>query len=280
MFFEIEYKIKYNYSKPVFLESNEIRIFPRNDLTQKLLDYSINIAPSPASKTFLLDFENNTVLKTWFNGLNQNFEITFNCKVQTLRDNPYDFIVDTENTELPVNYSADIKKHLNNYLDIKKESRLIKDFSDEIKKEAGNNTLKFLTLLSERIHSDFTYQLRKKGYPLAAEETFARKTGSCRDFAVLYMEACRYQGLAARFVSGYQFDEDCRNCAHLHAWTEVYIPGGGWRGYDPVNGIAVANRHIPVVSSCNPSETLPIIGSYRGNDAECDMDYNIRIRTL
>lgn len=266
MLIEVTYNIKYLYTEPVFLESNEIRIFPRNDLAQKLLDYNIEISPDPSIKTFFIDPENNCGLKVWFNGLTEKFELNFNCKVETLRNNPYDYIVDFDRTKLP--YSA-----------IESDSP-VKNFSDKIRKSADNDLLNFLSYLSEKIQREFKYITRESGSPNPAEKTLEDRSGACRDYAVLFMEACKCQGLQARFVSGYIFDDDMQGSSHLHAWAEVYIPGGGWRGYDPVNGIAVADRYIAVAASADPSKVLPVIGCYRSNIGKSKMEYSIKVKAF
>ncbi len=278
MLIEINYEIKYKYTGPVFLESNEIRIFPRNDLTQRLIDYNIEIGPNPSDKTFFMDPEGNSGLKTWFNGLTEDLSINFNCKVQTLRDNPYDFIVDFDSAKLPL--KPDLNQH-NRYLEIQGESREVKDFSDRTREESGSELIRFLPVLAEKIRTDFKYVIREKGPANSAAGTLENKKGACRDFAVLFCEACKYQGLASRFVSGYVFDEDDKNqSSHLHAWSEVYIPGGGWRGFDPVNGIAVSDSHIAVAASYDPSRVIPVTGSYRSNINMSGMDYLIEVKKL
>ena len=95
------------------------------------------------------------------------------------------------------------------------------------------------------------------------------RKGSCRDYAVLFSALCRALGLATRFVSGYYVGVapvDVPNQTHhLHAWVEVYLPGGGWRGYDPTQHEVVAGNHIPLAASCLPEEITPVFGSYRGS---------------
>ena len=84
--------------------------------------------------------------------------------------------------------------------------------------------------------------------------------GSCRDYAVLFMEVCRAMGIPARFVSGYQEGDTEQESRDLHAWAEVYLPGAGWRGYDPTLGLVVSDRHIPLAASAIPSYASAIEG--------------------
>lgn len=266
MLIEINYNIKYEYTQPVFLESNDIRIFPRNDLSQRLMDYKLEINPAPSNQTFFIDLENNTGLKVWFRELTDFFELDFTCRVETLRKNPYDYIVDFDKVKLPYEKTG--------------KNITIQNFSDEIREKSNGEVLGFLSVLSEKIKSEFKYEIREEGLPFTAEKTLKNKSGSCRDFAILFIEACRCQGLQSRFVSGYMFDDDIKDKSYLHAWAEVYVPGGGWRGYDPVNGIASADRHIAIAASDNPLKVLPFIGSYRSNVGKSKMEYSLKLKTF
>jgi transglutaminase-like putative cysteine protease len=98
---------------------------------------------------------------------------------------------------------------------------------------------------------------------------------------VLFVEACRAIGLAARFVSGYQEGDTDSTDRHLHAWAEVYVPGGGWRGYDPTQGLAVADRHITLVASPLSRYAAPISGSFQqSNGAQSTMTYKLTIQGM
>ena len=91
-----------------------------------------------------------------------------------------------------------------------------------------------------------------------------QRQGACRDFAVLFIDACRCVGLAARFVSGYQDAYRSMGKRDLHAWAEVYLPGAGWRGYDPTRGLAVADHHVAVAAAADPQNAAPVTATYRG----------------
>ena len=95
-------------------------------------------------------------------------------------------------------------------------------------------------------------------------QTLAGGTGACRDMAELFVDACRAQGLAARFVSGYCESEVVDAERYLHAWSEVYLLGGGWRGFDLSLGIAVSNRHVAIAHEPSHAAARPYEGSYRG----------------
>jgi transglutaminase-like putative cysteine protease len=133
--------------------------------------------------------------------------------------------------------------------------------AQEISLEVEGNTLSFLSNLNQHIYLNCQYTTRHKGDAWAPAITWNRKEGSCRDLAVLFMDVCRAVGIATRFVSGYQEGDPDTEDYHLHGWVEAYIPGGGWRGYDPTHGLAVADRHISLVASAFPRYTIPVSGA-------------------
>ena len=120
-------------------------------------------------------------------------------------------------------------------------------------------------------------ETRDHGAPLPPSITFQKKRGACRDLVLLFMAVCRRFGLASRFVSGYQEGDPDMEQRHLHAWAEVYIPGGGWRGYDPSHGLVVADRHIALAASYAPEGTAPVKGSFRGTGVSAETNYVISL---
>ncbi|NEO26236.1 MAG: transglutaminase family protein, partial [Kamptonema sp. SIO4C4] len=132
----------------------------------------------------------------------------------------------------------------------------------DIAQKTGHDPVAFLNELNQRIYHQCNYITRETGAPQSAGQTWQQKEGSCRDLAVLFMDICRVMGLASRFVSGYQEGDPDMAEWDLHAWVEVYLPGAGWRGYDPSQGLIVCDRHIALVASAKPRYTTPIVGDY------------------
>jgi len=117
------------------------------------------------------------------------------------------------------------------------------------------------------IRKDFIYTRRIEKGVQAPEETLRTRKGSCRDFAVVMMEATRSLGVAARFVSGYIFMPNSSGLAGggaTHAWVQSYPPGAGWIDFDPTNSI-IGNRNlIRVAVAWTPEQVLPLWGTYQG----------------
>jgi transglutaminase-like putative cysteine protease len=118
---------------------------------------------------------------------------------------------------------------------------------------------------------------RREGTPNAPEVTLATREGSCRDLAVLFCAACRAVGVTARFVSGYEREASLQENGELHAWAEVYFHGGGWRGYDPSRGLAVADSHVAVAAAADPLLAAPVTGVYRG-PAKSTLEFEIAMQ--
>ncbi|MEI8388939.1 MAG: transglutaminase family protein [bacterium] len=262
---KVQHLSLYNYSSPVFLESQEIRLCPRNDYNLKVINFSYKIDPEPSSSSIIIDSEGNSLIKAWFNQKTDFFRVETLWEAENTNQNEYNFIIHFDNTELPVRYSSMNEKPLKVYRIIETPDLSVKTFSDSLANKTQNDILTFLIELTGEIYNTFTYEKREKGEPYSPEFTLKTKTGSCRDLAVLFMECCRYQGFASRFVSGYRIDKDSIENTDLHAWCEVFIEGAGWKGFDPSMGLAVTNEYFTLSSSYSSFITLPIIGSYRSN---------------
>ena len=278
MLFNINHTTKYVYDKKVFLEPHILRLIPRNDSVQTVHEFSYSINPEPVDKSMNLDLDGNNNITIWFNDVHKDLEIKTVSKVETKRTNPFDFIVtDLTAIKLPVKYSKEYEEVLRPYIiNYSKPTKKLVDFSNSILKSSSSSTMCFLFNLSSHIHQNFEKTERKFGEPHPFEQTLKEERGSCRDLTVLFMEACRVFGLASRFVSGYHLTDFANDQNSLHAWAEVYLPGGGWRGYDPSLGLAVSGDHVALASGYHPSLAAPVSGTYRGNDINAELSYEIK----
>lgn len=183
-------------------------------------------------------------------------------KVETSCQNPFDYMLEPWAIALPFDYPSSLLSQLQPYL---KPHGFVADGSalalgQDILVATRSNTLDFLFNLNQRIYQDCQYIIRETGEPFPPGLTWRSRQGSCRDYAVLFMEVCRAMGIAARFVSGYQEGDAQQESRDLHAWVEVYLPGAGWRGYDPTLGLVVSDRHIPLAASAISSYTSSVSG--------------------
>ena len=257
-----------------------VRLRPRSDCWQKLHQFKMEFDPSPEGKTELVDLDGTSSTFLWFSDTHPDFNITATSWVETLRENPFDYILrDPEFLELPVHLSSDYQFPLEPYLHRSVPSAMVDDFAQQVAQEVNRNTVSFLSTLCSRIHEMMDITLRLTGDPMSPEELLIKKTGACRDLTVLFMDACRSFGLPARYTSGYYYGDEEFSERELHAWAEIYLPGGGWRGYDPTTGLVVSNQHVAVASGPTWILTTPTTGNYRGTGADSSLGYEIQMET-
>lgn len=277
MRFEVDHTTRYRFSAPVFLEQHQFRFRPRSNSWQQLTRFSLEVDPAPAGAAENLDIEGNDVTSAWFFDLTDHLTMTARFEVETLRTNPFDFLPSDPHT-IPMRYPAELTPLLAPYT-THESSEPLRQYAEAVANGAAHDAPSFAAHLARRLHEDCRQVLRLEGDPWAPEYTLSRGEGACRDLAVLYAALCREVGLAARFVSGYcPADETEPN--ELHAWAEVYLPGGGWRGFDPSLGLAVADGHIAVASAPAAELAAPVSGSFRGEAVAAPIETTLTIRRL
>jgi transglutaminase-like putative cysteine protease len=266
----------YRYSSPVYLEPHIIRLRPREDASQRLEAWTLDIAPTPLGRTECLDQDGNTVIRAWFDTVTAELALSSRFTLETLRDNPFHYLLTADDTKLPMDYALPLRAPLVPYLRAD-PSPEVRSFAQSLAEESGWQTIPFLAALNQRLFAATRQVIRETGAPHAAETTLRHREGSCRDLAVLFCAACRALGLAARFVSGYERDASLQENGDLHAWAEVYLEGAGWRGYDPSRALAVAASHVAVAASSDPLLAAPVTGTYRGS-ATAKMEFSISMQ--
>lgn len=266
----------YRYDSPVRLAPHVIRLRPRDDGSQKLACYELKITPEPRARSEALDQDGNVITLSWFGDAAAEFAVHSRFTVETFRENPFDFLL--EQTVLPFEYPEPVRAFVAPYADAG-AAPAVAEFARTAAEVAGWKTMDFLVELNQRIPRLLRPIARTEGKARKAAETLDAGEGACRDFAVLFCSACHAMGLAARFVSGYE-REAARDPEHayMHAWAEVYLPGGGWRGFDPTRGLAVSTAHVPIAAALDPDMAAPISGSYLGAK-ESTMETSIRMGT-
>jgi len=283
--YRIVHTTHYKYSSAVQLRPHILRLCPRSDGAQWLQSFSLSCSPTPGRETYFLDAEGNTCIKVAFESPVQDFKIESISNVRTTRSNPFDYISEPWATHLPIDYPISVASRLSPYLNemfgaIALSPNVI-NFARSLEQEVSKHVGYFLMQLTQRIPEMCEYQQRLQGEPYSPGITLQKKSGSCRDYAVLFAAVCRAVGLAARFVSGYQ-EGDLENTTHdLHAWVEVYIPGGGWRGFDPTLGLAVGEGHIAIAAAANHKYAAPVSGTLKfTGEATTHLETDIRIERL
>jgi transglutaminase-like putative cysteine protease len=129
-------------------------------------------------------------------------------------------------------------------------------------------TLQMVEAMTHAIQADFRYGARHEEGTQTPAETLRLGTGTCRDFALLMMEALRSLGLASQFITGYLYEDTAgatQGGGATHAWCSVYLPGAGWMEYDPTNGLVAGKNLIRIGATRSADQALPISGGYFGD---------------
>jgi transglutaminase-like putative cysteine protease len=265
--YRIQHHTDYQFNQLVYLRPHLLQLQPRSNGWQRCLDYVLTLNPLPTNCTELVGLDGNSTTKIWFTQPTPHLAIAVESVVETLVDNPFNYLLEPWALKLPFDYPQSLGQQLKPYL-IPYEGRLdpvALELGQDIAHDCQRQPVNFLQTLTQRIHERFTYTVRETGEPWEAGVTWRAQQGSCRDLTVLFMEVCRAMGLAARFVSGYEVGDPETPQWELHAWAEVYLPGAGWRGYDPTHGLAVGDRHIALVASAIPAYCAPVLGEVTPN---------------
>lgn len=275
--FEIVHRTEYTYSAPVFLEPHRVRLSPRPDYFTRLVHEETLVEPAPVGSARMIDENDNRVTQYWFAGDTTALSIESRLVVRLNEYNPFGILVHPPGAvRLPPEYPPEILPALHAALDSDEPAPAVRALADTLAAASNFDTLSFLERTARKLQGEYLYEVREEGPPRPAAETIELGAGSCRDLTLLYMEIARAMGLAARFVSGYTPAESGA-VPDLHAWAEVFVPGGGWLGFDPSRGIALQGLHLPLASAPRPVDAAPVTGSFRGF-ANAQMNATISFR--
>jgi transglutaminase-like putative cysteine protease len=261
------HRFDYQYTKPVLLGPHRFCLRPRPQGFQRLIDYRLEISPDPSQLYDLLAAGGDTITRARFLGETRDFTVVATSEVETFTPPLIEACLDPEMAQLPVpigRLNPDLLSNLQGWLPNGQHDAAAVDVAQEALMGSDGSSLNFLQQLIEIIQDRVKYTQRHVGPAWPAGRTLKERVGSCRDLAMLMIECCRSIGLPARFVSGYHLVEPKPERYDLHAWTEVYLQGAGWRGFDASGKGAVDDRYIPVATSSKSDLTAAVSGSFSG----------------
>ena len=277
MLCRIRHRTRYDYGRRVFLEPHLVRLAPRGDACQRLLSFAAAIDPAPAGRALITDALGNTILSVWFSDVTDYFEVTTEAVVETLRANPFDYLVDARRAVLPAPLDRGERAVGAACLAPPEgAARRVLALAETLRRDNGAPQDFALALLGW-MRANLGAVVRHEPGILDPDAVLAAGEASCRDLAVFYIAACRHVGIPARFASGYHEGDPDSAERDLHAWAELLLPGGGWRGFDPTLGLAVADRHVVLAAAPHPDDASPISGSFRGDGATAALTHDIRL---
>ncbi|AWN42369.1 transglutaminase family protein [Methylobacterium durans] len=274
----------YRYRQPVAFGEHRIMFRPRDSYDQRLIAASLAIEPEPCALRWMFDVFGNCVAVATFAGRARTLRFTCGITLEHTPEHAPVFPLAPHATHYPFGYGAEDMPDLIRSIERHHPDpgHAIDAFARSfIPAEGRIPTQDLLAAMTRSVRQNFTYLARAEQGVQDPVQTLRTKRGSCRDFALLMMEAVRALGMAARFVSGYLYNPRGDRERHVgggstHAWLQVYLPGAGWVEFDPTNGI-VGNRDlIRVAVARDPRQAVPLHGSFFGFPAD-DLGMSVEV---
>lgn len=283
----VNHQTTYRYRRPVRFGEHRLMFRPRDSHDLRLLDAKLTIRPQ-ASVRWLHDVFGNSVAVAKFDDMADELYLQSIIVLDRYPMDALDFPIEPFAQTLPFSYPASEVPDLGRTIErhYSDPDRRITEWTRRLLDNRGpTDTERFLVGVTGAIRNEFAYEERYEPGVQAPVETLERSRGTCRDFALFMMEAVRSVGLAARFVTGYLYDpqidgsqSEMRGAGATHAWVQVYLPGAGWLEFDPTNGTSGGQNLVPIAVAREPSQALPVSGTYDGTLADfIEMAVDVRV---
>ena len=270
----LQHVSRYCYPKPATLGPHLIRLRPAAHARARIETYGLHLTPEGELRWQQDPAGNFVARASWPSGRLTELGVAVELAVDIRPINPFDFTLESTAGKVPLDYGP-LARELAAYLDVSDAAfalgPLANQFMDALPREG--DTIPLVVEMNRLVRKAVRYVIRDEPGIWTPEETLRQGRGSCRDSAVLLVAALRSRGLAARFVSGYLVqlrDEGMipnepkgvsRDVVDLHAWAEVFLPGGGWVGLDATSGLMCGEGHIPLACTALPGLAAPIEGT-------------------
>lgn len=302
----LHHKTHYKYDRLINLGPQVVRLRPAPHSRTRILSYSLKITPEKHFINWVQDPQANFAARLVFEQKTRELCVEVDLVAEMAVFNPFDFFLEPQAEKFPFAYDpasdhelAPFKRkcwltpQFTKYL-----TAIRRDVLGEVKRRTKQErldvpekdkprTIDFLVAVNQLLWKDIKYTIRLEPGVQTPEESLTKLSGSCRDSAWLLCQLFRHCGLASRFVSGYllQLKPDVKSLdgpngaekdfTDLHAWTEVYLPGGGWIGLDPTSGLLAGEGHIPLACTPDPSSAAPISGAL--DECECEFSHEMNV---
>ncbi|TVR12084.1 MAG: transglutaminase family protein [Salinarimonadaceae bacterium] len=267
----IVHRTLYTYDAPVAFGEHRLLIRPRDGHDMRILDSVLTVSPR-ADVHWAFDTFGNSVALLSFH--DEADELLIESELLLRRyglDEPLPRL-ERYAGAFPAQYEPDERIDLGPYLDLEHPQDLdvVDAWLATMLPRPEGGSLQVLRTLGSAVHEAFRYARREAKGVQTPAETIRLGSGTCRDFALLFMEAARRLGFAARFVTGYLHDEasgndsgeDMTGGGATHAWADVFVPGAGWVEFDPTNRIIASRNLVRVATTRTPSQALPLSGTF------------------
>jgi transglutaminase-like putative cysteine protease len=275
----IVHRTEYHYNQPITFGPHRAMLRPREGHDVHIVRGRLDVEPT-ATVRWLRDIYGNSIAVLTFSEPARTLRILGEVDVDLRDDNPIECLIDPNARFFPFQYAPEEQMELVPYRipSYPYDGPKLQEWLRELYRPGQLvGTFELLGKLNTHIYQSLKYARREEPGVQLPCDTLARGGGSCRDYAVLMMEAARHWGFAARFVTGYiQMGEGQHGATH--AWTEIYIPGAGWHGFDPTNNKMVGSEHVSVAVAREQEKASPLSGAWEGPANAFDrMDVSVQV---
>lgn len=281
----ISHVTTYRYRQPVSFGEHRVMVRPRESYDQRLIEASLDISPRPADLRWVQDVLGNAVALARFDRRASELRFDSRVRMEHAPVDPERVDIEDYARDYPFTYSSEDMPDLLRSIERQHHDpyRVVDQWARTFLSPDGRTqTLDLLTAMTRAIKRDFTYIPRPEKGVQTPLETLRLRQGTCRDYAVLMIEAARSLGFAARFVSGYVYspsrNEGRVGGGNTHAWVRIFIPGSGWVEFDPTNAIVGSRGLIRVAIARDPYQAVPLSGAWTGFPGSAlDMEVTVDI---
>ncbi|WP_324826836.1 transglutaminase family protein [Qipengyuania zhejiangensis] len=257
----IRHTTRYRFETPVVHALQRLRLTPKETQGQKIIDWAMEYEGANPELTYE-DQHHNTVTLVAVEQGAQNVTVSCHGHVDT---SDHAGVIGLHAGHLPLwSFRGQTK--------LTRPGPGIRKLVAELDRRGGER-LDMLHNLSSAVLDKVSYITGTTNSTTTAEEAYAAANGVCQDHAHIFIGAARALGVPARYVSGYLMMDDRIEQEAGHAWTEAYVEGLGWVGFDVSNGISPDARYVRVATGRDYRDAAPITGiSFGSSSAVLEVD--------
>ncbi len=262
----IRHTTSYQYARPVQFGDHRLMFRPRDSHDLRVLSTGLEIGPN-ARIRWLHDVFGNSIAVASFAEPAVQLRFVSTIRLEHYPSVALEFPIEAYARTHPFSYSAEEMPDLGRTMErhYPDPEHKVDQWARRFAASPGEtDTQALLVDMTADIRREFRYEAREEEGTQSPVETLQRGSGTCRDFALLMMEAARSLGFAARFVSGYLYDDRAVGGGATHAWVQIYLPGGGWVEFDPTNALLGGQKLVRVAVTRDPAQAIPVSGTWTG----------------
>ncbi len=255
---------EYRYPEPAWDSFNEVRVHPTDDHSQTLLSFTLELTPDATVRSHL-DYFGNRVHQFHIPEPHRRLAIEARSSM----------VIYPRPAPIPVAMDSliELRPRFFEFLAPTRRVPLDQDWAaamDAPSLPPDGDLIEYLAGLTRHLHGFFTYRPDATEIDTPIADFIGARVGVCQDYTHAMLALARMLGIPARYASGYLQTSPGRVLGSdaSHAWVEAYLPGSGWLGFDPTNGVLVGQSYVKVGHGRDYDDVAPVKGLRRGGGTE------------